>query len=161
MLYARIEDGEVVEYPINERQLRQEKLPNVSLPDELTDEILEGTGWVCVDVFSSVDFPPETETKTLALAKPVKTELGWERTWTQVDVPEEKREARKRFKLKEIRAKRDILMARADKLILRYMREERLGMDHVLPIERIDTYIQALADVTDQENLWDVEWPIL
>lgn len=161
MLFAKIENDDVVEYPINERQLRQEKLPNLSLPEELTDEALAGTGYVCVDVFSSLDLPPETETKTLALAKPLKTEAGWERTWVQIDVPEDRKVARKRFKLKEIRAKRDVLMARADKLVMRYHREVRLGLDITLPIERIDTYIKALADITDQENLWDVEWPVL
>lgn len=161
MLYAKIENGEVTEYPINERQLRQEKLPNLSLPQEITDESLEGTGWVCVDVFSSVDIPEETETHTLALSTPVLTEVGWERTWTQIPVAPENIEARKRFKLKEIRAKRDILMARADKLVMRYHRETRLGVPHVFELDRIDTYIQALADITNQDNLWNITWPEL
>ena len=162
MLYAKIENDEVVEFPINDRTLRVERLPNTSLPDVLTDEILQGTGYVCVSPFSSYLIPNDTPTQRPKLAYPVKNENGeWERTWELVDVPEDQLEPRRLMKLKEIRAKRDKLMARVDKLIMRYHRETRLGQEPTFSIERLDTYMKALADITNEPDLWNITWPSL
>lgn len=160
MLYAKIENDEVVEFPLNETALRK-ALSHTSLPKEITEESLEGTGYAYIGIWSSFEKPEESYTHSLALGMPVKTEHGWERTWTLREVPPEKLEPRRQHKLKEIRAKRDVLLARADKVLNRYWRQERLGLPITVPLEKIDIYMQELADVTDQPDLWNIVWPEL
>lgn len=160
MLFAKVSGDTVVEFPIMEHDLRK-KMQTVSLPQDITQEHLEGTGFVVIEAWSSFDQPKETLTQALALDTPVKTENGWERTWKLVDVPADRIAARTKLKLKEIRARRDILLARADHLLNRYFREERLGLPHHYTLEQLDTYMQALADITKQEDLFNVEWPVL
>ena len=160
MLYAQIENDEVVKFPIMEPQLRQ-LLNNKSLPTQITDESLEGTGYVCVDQWTTLDRPLETLTHSVGLGTPVKTEQGWERTFTLKPVPEDRIEQRREFKLKEVRAKRDILLARADKMLNRYFREERLGLPITIELARIDSYMQALADITNIDDPYAIVWPEL
>lgn len=160
MLYAKIENDEVVQFPIMEPQLRQ-ILNNKSLPTEITDSALEGTGYVCIDQWSTLDKPEETLTESVGLGIPVKAENGWERTFALKPVPEDRIEARKKFKLKEVRAKRDVLLARADKMLNRYFREERLGLPITIPLADLDAYMQSLADITNIDDPYKVEWPEL
>ena len=160
MLFAKVQYDEVIEFPVNERRLR-EALKNMSLPKEITDEHLQGTGYVVIGPWSSFEQPEETEEYEVRLDTPVKTENGWERTWRLQPVPETHRPHRRRFKLKQIRAKRDVLMERGDKLIARYYREVRLGLPITFSIERIDTFMQALADITDSADLFNITWPEL
>ncbi|HAY88846.1 MAG TPA: hypothetical protein DCY51_05350 [Bacteroidetes bacterium] len=160
MLFAKVYYEEVIEFPVNERKLR-ETLSHMSLPKDITDEHLEGTGYVVIGPWSSFEQPEETETHVVRLDTPIKTDLGWERTWLLKEVPEDHKPHRRRFKLKQIRAKRDVLMERADKLVQRYNREVRLGLPITFSIERIDTYMQALADITSAENLYNITWPEL
>lgn len=160
MLYAKIENDEVVQFPIMEPQLRQ-ILNNISLPTEITDASLEGTGYVCIDQWSTIEKPEETLTHSVGLGTPIKTENGWERTFALKPVPEDKLAPRKKFKLKEIRAKRDVLLARADKMLNRYFREERLGLPITTPLADLDTYMQKLADITEIDDPYQVVWPEL
>lgn len=160
MLFAKVQYDEVIEFPVNERKLR-EALKNMSLPKEITDEHLQGTGYVVIGPWSSFDQPEETEDYVVRLDTPIKTENGWERTWKLQPVPEEHKPHRNRFKLKQIRAKRDVLLERADKLVTRYHREVRLGLPITFPIERIDAFMQALADITDAPDLFNITWPEL
>ena len=160
MLFAKVQYDEVIEFPVNERKLR-EALKNMSLPKEITDEHLKGTGYVVIGPWSSFDQPEETEDYEVRLDIPIKTENGWERTWKLQPVPETHKPHRRRFKLKQIRTKRDVLMERADKLVARYHREVRLGLPITFSIERIDAFMQALADVTDAEDLFNITWPEL
>ena len=160
MLFAKVSGNIVIEFPIMEPDLRK-KMQKISLPEHITQKNLEGTPFVVIEAWSSFEKPQETLTHALALDTPVKTENGWERTWKLVEVSPEKLEARRKFKLREIRARRDVLLARADNLLNRYFREERLGMPHVFELSAIDTYMQALADITKQEDLFNVEWPTL
>lgn len=160
MLYAKIENDEIVEFPVNETAIRK-ALSNTSLPQEITEESLEGTGYAYIGIWSSFEKPQESYTHSLVLGVPVKTEHGWERTWALREVPQEKLAPRKQHKLKEVRAKRDVLLARADKVLNRYFRQERLGLPVTIPLEKIDIYMQELADVTDQPDLWNIVWPEL
>ena len=43
----------------------------------------------------------------------------------------------------------------------RYARHERLGIDQVDDIQKLDTYIQALADIPQtQTDPYDIVWPV-
>lgn len=160
MLYAKVEGDEVLEFPVNERRLR-EALKHMSLPKEITEESLEGTGYVIISPWSSFEQPQETETHVVRLGTPIKTDLGWEKTWILKEVPQSHIPHRNRFKLKQIRDRRDVLLKRADALVARYYRQVRLGEPITISIERLDTYMQALADITDSPNLYDITWPEL
>lgn len=158
MLYAKIENDEVVEFPIMEPNLRK-ALANTSLPKEITDASLAGTGYVRIDSFSSFEMPTETATQSVALGTPVKTENGWERTFILKDVPADKLEPRKNHKLKEIRAKRDVLLRRADNLVARYHREVRLNLPITIELSVIDAYMQQLADITENPDPFAIVFP--
>jgi hypothetical protein len=160
MLFAKVDNDEVIEFPVNERKLR-EALSHMSLPQEITDVHLEGTGYVVIGPWSSFEQPQETETHVVRLGTPVKTDLGWERTWILKEVPESHVPHRRRLKLQQIRTKRDALMERGDKLVARYHREVRMGLTPTYPIERIDAFMQALADITDVPDLYNITWPEL
>jgi Phage tail assembly chaperone protein len=43
----------------------------------------------------------------------------------------------------------------------RYYRHQRLGLTQIDSLENLDAYIQALADITKQENPYNIIWPIL
>ena len=160
MLYAKVAGDKVLEFPVNERKLR-ESLKHMSLPAEIEDKHLEGTGYVIISPWSSFQQPEETETHVVRLGTPVKTDLGWEKTWIMKEVPEDHKPLRRQFKLKQIRARREVLMQRADALVSRYNREVRLDLPVSLPIERIDDYMKKLADITDSPDLFDITWPEL
>lgn len=160
MLYAKVSGDEVLEFPVNERKLR-EVLSNKSLPKEITEESLQGTGYVIIGPWSSFQQPEESATHVVRLGDPIRTELGWEKTWILKEVPEHQMAARHNFKLKQVRDRRDVLFKRADTLVQRYYREVRLEQPVTLTIERLDTYMQALADITDSDDLYNITWPEL
>lgn len=60
----------------------------------------------------------------------------------------------------KIRKERDSLIEQQSWRYERYAREVRLGITPTDNIEVLDTYIQTLADITDQEDFpWEVSWP--
>lgn len=158
MLFAKIENDQVVEFPIMEPNLRK-ALSNISLPTVITDASLAGTGYVCVDSFSSFEMPVETLTQSIALGTPVKTENGWERTFILKDVPADKIEPRRKHKLKEIRAKREVLLRKADALVARYHREVRMNLPITIELSVIDSYMQQLADITENPDPYSIQFP--
>lgn len=61
----------------------------------------------------------------------------------------------------DIRIKRDLLMSQTDWRYLRYERQVRLGMTPVDTIEALDTYMNALAIITEQLDPDNIIWPSL
>jgi hypothetical protein len=61
--------------------------------------------------------------------------------------------------LVEIRRQRDQLMADFEWRYIRYERQIRLGITPTDSLENLDAYMQALADVTSQEDLNNIVWP--
>jgi hypothetical protein len=60
----------------------------------------------------------------------------------------------------EVRAKRDRLIAQEDWRYARYNSEIRLGLDPSDDITELDSYIQALRDIPQQEGFPNnVIWP--
>ena len=59
----------------------------------------------------------------------------------------------------EIRAHRDRLLSELDWRIMRYQSQLRLGITPTDDISVLDTYAQALRDVTLQTNPDAIEWP--
>lgn len=59
----------------------------------------------------------------------------------------------------QVRAKRDQLMRMQDWRYARYHRQMRLGVPPSDDISLLDQYMQKLADVTSQLDLYNVQWP--
>ena len=59
----------------------------------------------------------------------------------------------------EIRAQRDHLLALLDWRFLRYDSQTRLGVTPIDNIEALDTYAQALRDITLQSDPRNIIWP--
>ena len=63
---------------------------------------------------------------------------------------------------REVRAKRDRLIAQEDWRYARYASEIRQGLTPSDDIEALDAYIQALRDVPQQNGFpYEIEWPVL
>ena len=60
-----------------------------------------------------------------------------------------------------IRKQRDEKIKEVEWRYNRYYRHERLGLPQVDTIVNLDNYVQALADVTKQENPFNIIWPSL
>lgn len=61
-----------------------------------------------------------------------------------------------------VRTMRDEKIAAVEWRVARYLRNERLGLSQVDSIEVLDAYIQALADLPEQEGFPShVVWPVL
>jgi hypothetical protein len=58
-----------------------------------------------------------------------------------------------------IRQTRDRMMANYDWRYTRYEREVRLGLTPTDDIVQLDAYMQALADITQQEDPYNIVWP--
>lgn len=61
----------------------------------------------------------------------------------------------------EVKTKRDQLIANVDWRYVRYAREKRLGIALHDDLTKLDTYVQELADITQQPGYPDnVTWPV-
>lgn len=59
-----------------------------------------------------------------------------------------------------IRFERDEKMKEFEWRYERYHRQVRIGIPTTDNIETLDRYMQALADVTEQEDLKNIQWPV-
>ena len=60
-----------------------------------------------------------------------------------------------------IRKQRDEKIKEVEWRYSRFYRHERLGLPQIDSIQNLDTYIQALADITKQTNPYAIIWPVL
>jgi len=69
-------------------------------------------------------------------------------------------EYQKTKKWQYIRETRDLEMENFEWRYTRYHREVRLGLTPTDDIVMLDTYMQALADITQQEDPFNIVWPV-
>jgi len=81
-------------------------------------------------------------------------------TLTITDIPQIDPQVFIDNKWNEIRSERDRLMADFEWRYIRYARELRLFKTPTDLIESLDTYMQALADITNQQDPFNITWPI-
>jgi hypothetical protein len=62
--------------------------------------------------------------------------------------------------LQPVRQKRDELMKEFEWRYTRYERQVRLNLPTTDDLQNMDNYMQALADITSQEDLANVVWPM-
>jgi hypothetical protein len=83
----------------------------------------------------------------------------WKRSFDYLDITEQLAVEKREMKWTEVRKQRDELMAEMDWRILRYQREVRLELQSTDDITVLDQYMQSLADITNQEDPFNIVWP--
>jgi hypothetical protein len=145
-MYLRIID-ETITYPYSIPQLR-EAYPNVSLPAELSDDIL--ADW---DMYVVTPTPmPNDYTKNIIEGTPVLTNGVYYQNWIETNATESEINYRLENQWEEVRVIRNELLKESD--------WTQLG-DISQPIKDLwSTYRQELRDVTNQQNPFNIEWPV-
>lgn len=160
MFYARIENGVPVEYPLTEKQVRS-RLNGVSLPIYITNESLTDFSYIRVESGSIDDFPEPNKDFTVVIDSIYfDTDFGiWKRNYKLVPVEESIKAQRLNQKWSEVRDKRDSLMKSFDWRVMRYNREVSLGITPKDNIDILNNYMQSLADITNTDDPFLVQFP--
>lgn len=145
-MYLRIID-EIINYPYSIPRLR-EAYPNVSLPAELSDEVL--ADW---DMYVVTPTPmPNDYTKNITEGTPVLTDGVYYQNWIQTDASQSEIDYRLENQWEEVRIIRNELLKESDWTQL---------SDISQTIKDLwSTYRQQLRDVTNQPNPFNIEWPV-
>lgn len=146
-MYAKIQNGAVVQYPYSVFQLRSEN-PNLTFPE--TKEILESMG--CFHVVAT-GHPPYDYTQDCVELTPVynAAEQQWEQAWQVNAATQEEVDERTKAEAVAMRQKRNELLAACDWTQLTDAPVDSLAWAN---------YRQALRDIPDQPGFpWNVVWP--
>ena len=158
MLYAKIVNDEVVEWPLYEKDLK-ERHNNVSFPETPSIEDFEALGYTAIDVTENNLKPDKNNVVVLSDLKK-DSDGNWVRSYQLSPV---KNETTKIQRLDRqwglIKHQRDLLFAETDWRILRSLREAALGLDASEDIYVVEQYRQDLANITDQDDPFNIEWP--
>lgn len=145
MTYARILNNQVVEYPVYEGDIRL-RYPNTSFPPNFEPP----EEYVRVE-----DIPPPSIShfKNLIEGAPLQTETGWMRNWIVEDASYDEIQQRTESQWTNIRNQRNSLLQRSDWISAR-------SVDTGEPVpEEWKIYRQALRDITNQEDPFNIVWP--
>lgn len=83
----------------------------------------------------------------------------WRKSYQYVDITEQVLAEQRNAKWDEVRKQRDELMSAMDWRILRNQRETRMQVNTTDNIEALDQYMQSLADITNQQDPFNILWP--
>ena len=145
-MYLRIID-ETINYPYTIKELR-EAYPNVSLPAELSDEML--ADW---DVYVVTPTTmPNDYTKNITEGTPVLTNGVYYQNWIQINASESEINYRLENQWEEIRLIRNELLKESDWTQLSDVSQTIKDLWIV--------YRQELRNITNQENPFNIEWPV-
>jgi hypothetical protein len=145
-MYLRIID-ETINYPYTIKELR-ESYPNVSLPAELSDEML--ADW---DVYVVTPTTmPNDYTKNITEGTPVLTDGVYYQNWIQINATESEINYRLENQWEEVRIIRNELLKESDWTQLNDISQTIKDL--------WSTYRQELRDVTNQQNPFNIEWPV-
>ena len=162
MLYAKIDLGTnaVLEFPIHEKDLRETHLKGTTLPRTITDFSLVGTAYRCVKpvLAENIDLEASYTHSIESVSAKYNEETGeFDREYALVEVPEFKREERKKYRIKILREKRIRAFSKLDAKFTRHASEVRLGLTPTDDITYLDGKAQSFRDVTDLENPWAID----
>jgi hypothetical protein len=145
-MYLRIID-ETINYPYSISQLRN-AYPNVSLPAELTDSIL--TDW---DMYVVTPTPiPNDYTKNITEGTPVLTDGVYYQNWIQTDASQSEIDYRLENQWFAVRQIRNELLVECDWTQLNDISQTTKDL--------WSTYRQQLREITNQQNPFNIEWPV-
>ncbi len=153
MTFMQIKISQDNEY-ISDVNLRAE-FPNISFPNNPHDSDLPENIVNCY-----IEPRPTSEYAIVELDIPRFENNQWFRGWKITPFNQNEILQIKQSTLNNVRGLRDQKMKDFDWRYLRYDRETRLGLPTTDDIQLLDQYMQALADITQQENPFNVQWPI-
>ena len=81
--------------------------------------------------------------------------------WVISDMTDEEKGKVNSKQLESIRIMRDGQIQKAEWRVTRYYSEVRQGLTPTDDIAQIDAYMQALRDITKQEDMFNVVWPTI
>jgi hypothetical protein len=152
MLYVKAVNGSVEAYPYTLETLRWDN-PNVSFPASMTEEELEE--WGVYTVQETVK-PEENITEAISEGAPILEETGkWIQSWVITPVTAEEVYAAIANKWAKIRSERDVKLNQSDWVVTR-----AFETNTAVPVAYTE-YRQALRDITNQEDPFNVVWPNL
>ena len=155
MMYAFIQNNQVVEYPASRSSL-QKRNPNVSFPKDLTDEIYASFGYVRI---VDTEQPAYDKDKgQLVLDTPEYVDGSWRQRWKFIKdddalISQRQAEAEQAVLVQQ-RAQRNSLLQQSDLDVIL-----SLEATNSIP-DALKTYRQALRDVPEQAGFPDkITWP--
>ncbi len=145
MTYALIENNQIIEYPIYEGDLRL-RFFNVSFPENF----IAPEGYVRVE---DIPQPLIDHTQNIIEGTPLKENDKWIRNWVVLSASQEEIDSRLQSQWISIRAQRNRKLAESDWTQLN---------DASITAEQKSawaTYRQALRDITNQSDPFNISWP--
>ena len=161
MLYAKLKDGEIENFPIREADLRK-VLANISFPSgEILSEQLVGTDYIAIPHNPEASIPLPTADKYTSVGTPVKNEADvWVRTYQSYAITDETfKQDRINQQWDKIRKDRAVLLAEADVMLQKAERDIRASRTPACTVAEIDTYKDALCAITDGADPFSAEFP--
>jgi hypothetical protein len=145
-MYLRIID-DTINYPYDIPTLRASH-PNVSFPANLTNEVL--AEW---DMYVVTPTPMPTDyTKNITEGTPTLIDGIYYKNWVQTNASEEEINYRIQSKWEDIRIQRNELLTECDWTQLSDVSQAIKDLWTV--------YRQQLRDVTNQQNPFNIQWPV-
>ena len=146
-MYAKIQNGSVVEYPYGLSQLQRDN-PNTSFVLPLTQDILDLSGMVEVVL---TDAPEFDHTQAVVETPPELVDGQWTQQWDVISASPEEIAQREASQGQNIRLQRNQKLAESDWTQL---------ADSAVDKQAWAVYRQALRDVPAQAGFpWEVVWP--
>jgi hypothetical protein len=161
MPYAFVEDNKVIDVKDNLPQ-NWRNISNFYIHANDYD-YLKSLGWYPV-TFPNIEYNPQTQ--RLDNWRYNFNGNSVDRLADVIDVPQPSaadiqraEQERVNTRWQEIRIQRDEMMRSFEWRYTRYERQKRLGIPTTDQIENLDTYMQALADITLQADPYNIIWP--
>jgi hypothetical protein len=153
-MYAQVIDNEI-DQVVNEMSLR-ELYPSTHFPEEITQAALEGfDNWYVVeDDLDLPEYDKATEKLEFSRSFNVDKVVG---QYSIVTLSAAEKTAAKEARKQEVRYHRDNTLASTDYL----MTSDVLNSFSASDQEKITEYRQALRDLTDQADPFNITWPVL
>ena len=146
-MFIQLEDGKPINYPVIESNFRA-LFPNTSFSWPFVAEEVEPLGFGLYDFSNQPDLG--TFEKAIEIA-PVRNEYGiWRQTWVVGPMMEEEVAARTEREWGEVRAQRNFRLFHSDWTQL---------PDTSVDAAAWTTYRQALRDITEQADPFNIVWP--
>ena len=142
MTYAKIKNGAVAEYPVYEGEIRL-RYPNVSFPSPF----VAPEGYVPV---ADVVPPAYDYRKNVTEGTPLLVDGVWTRNWVVADASREEIAQRTEAQWTSVRNQRNAKLAACDWTQL---------PDAPVDVAAWAEYRQALRDITDQSDPFNIVWP--
>lgn len=146
-MFARIENNQIVEYPINDLA---KKYPNISFPANLDKHSVLPDGFVYINQIAPPDY--DRFTQKVVSANPIKVGDDWFSSWSIVQLAASEIEQQKDSIAKQVRSRRNKLLSESDWTQV---------ADSPADKQAWANYRKALRDITSQSEFpLIVNWPV-